>query len=1034
MKLPKIFVNRPVTSFMLMLFVILLGVVSFTNLKFELMPKINPPIVAVMTAYPGAGPEEVKEMVTKPIESSVSTSPGLESIESQSSANSSLIIASFKWGQDINEVRQDLSVKLAQVGLPEDVQEPMILKFDPTMIPIMQVSVENEKSLQELQKFVEQSVVTKLSRVDGVAQVDVAGTFGEEVQVSLDNEKLEKNNLTQQQVVQFIQGNNVLFPGGVIETEKEKLSLKISNTITDIEELKKTPISIKTDKNGTSIVYLEDVASVNQVVIDRTSVARNNQEESLVISIQKEGDANTVEVSQAVMEEIAKMEEDDEELAFSVTINQGEVIEESIGSVGTSLALGGLFAVIVILLFLRSFRATLIVAISIPFSVIATFVMMYFSGMTLNIMSLGGLALGVGMLVDNAIVIIENIYRHLQMGKSRKAAAIDGAMEIAGAITASTATTIVVFLPIIFIQGMVGDLFKEIALTVAFSLLASLLVALTVIPTMAGLLLKNTNTEVIKKENFVYRSYRKLITWSLNHRIVVVILTTLILVSSIFGMTKVGTEFMPSQDSGTFTIGVELENGAKLNQTIQVIEKIETVILDNSNVELVTSTIGTGNELGDAVLGSSENAGDIFVKLVDKESRTASTDDIMKDIKSEIEIPESTAVLTYSANQSEGMSGDANTISIMLLEDDKELLHTYADELTKRLNDEVDGVEGVESSIEESKPEFHFVTDKDKAFKYGLTSYQVSTFIRDSIQGSLATTLSKDGKETEVRVKLSGDMSSKETLEDLKITTPTGKQVALKEIGVISKAQGPVTVARSNAKDAITLAVEYKDSDLGAMTKKIEKVIEEMKEDLEIEESTEIKFGGDAEMMEDAFKDLIFALVLAVILVFMVMACLFESLMQPLIIMFTLPLAITGVVFGLLSTGYAFGITAFIGIIILAGIVVNNAIVFLDYTNQLTLSGKPLNEALIEAGLTRMKPIIMTAFTTILGLLPLAIGTGDGSQMQAPMAVAVIGGLFSSTLLTLVVIPVVYSLVETLRKLPKKMGRIKQAIKELDKE
>lgn len=1006
MKIPKFAVKRPVTTIMVMLLVLIMGFVSLTGLKLDLMPNINPPVVAVLTTYPGAGPEEVAEIVTKPLEEVIGTSAGLENMQSRSSSNSSLIIAQYEWGADISEVRENLTSSIGLVQLPTDVATPMIVKFDPTMMPIIQFSVSNGDNLAELQATVNEVVVPQLQNIDGVASVNISGGFEEEVKVAINEEKMKQFNLTQTNIVQLIQGNNLTLPGGVIEEEGEKLNLRVLAKIDSIDSLKLLPVSMSPNSNGElEIITLEDVSDIQLAEKDTNSIARTNGKESLLISIQKEGTANTAEVSKNVQERLESLKANHSHLTFEVAMDQGEVIDQAISNVALALIFGGIFAIAVIIAFLRSIAATVIVAIAIPFSVVATFVLMYFSGMTLNIMSLGGLALGVGMLVDNAIVVIENIYRHLAKNESRKQAAISGAIEVSGAVTASMLTTLSVFLPMVFVGGIIGELFKELALTVAFSLIASWAVALTVVPTLAGILLKPEKVKE-RKEN---RFYRKVITLALNHRLITLVIAFLILVGSIVLAPKVGTEFMPTQDEGTFAINIELPEGATFDRTLNVIEDLENEILKISDVEVVTSSIGDN---GNMFAGSGENQGSMTVKLVSADERDRSTEKVMNDFKEEVQDLAHDAELTFNvSNSMEAMSGAQNEIEVMLLGKDIEQLKEYSSELSDRL-EALTEVNAVTDSIEVGKPEYQFIINKEEAFKYGLTSYQVASFVNDSLQGKLAATIF----DQEVRVYAEEISNSKERFENLTISSPTGQSVALKEIGEVIRGEGPVTVVRENQQETIVVIASFEGSDMGSVSMKVQTVIDEMIQDLEIDtQMYTITTGGGAEMMDEAFSSLLLAMVLAIIFVYMVMASQFESLLQPLIIMFTLPLAITGVVFGLLLSGYSFGVTAFLGIIVLVGIVVNNAIVYIDYTNQLRDRGLSVRDALIKAGSTRLRPIIMTALTTMLGLLPLAIGVGEGTEMQAPMAIAVIGGLFTSTILTLVVIPVIYSFIYNFR-------------------
>ncbi|QFT88186.1 Swarming motility protein SwrC [Bacillus sp. THAF10] len=1016
MIIPKIAVKRPVTTIMMMLLVLLLGFVSLTNLKLDLMPNINPPVLAVMTSYPGAGPEEVAEIVTKPIEDVVGTSAGLQTMQSRSSSNSSLIIAQYEWGTEISEVREDLSSSLNLVRLPDAVNQPMIMKFDPTMMPIVQFSVSSGEEIQALQETVNDVVVPKLQNIEGVASVNVTGGFDEEIKVTLNEENLKKYDLTQSQIVQLIQGNNLTMPGGIIEEDGEKLNLRILAKVETVDALKNLPVSIEPKGQELEVVTLEEVAKVELSPKDVTSFARTNGTESLMVSIQKEGTANTAEVSKQVQDRLSSIAEQNSDLTFDVAMDQGEVIERSISNVTLALVFGGIFAVAVIIVFLRSIASTLIVGIAIPFSVIATFVLMYFSGMTLNIMSLGGLALGVGMLVDNAIVVIENIYRHLTKGGSRKEAAITGAAEVGGAVTASMLTTLSVFLPIVFVGGMIGDIFKELALTVTFALLASWAVALTVVPALAGLLLKPEKVKS-KKESVLYK---KIISWALDHRLIVILLAIFTLVGSLFLAPRIGTEFMPAQDEGTFSINMELPEGASFERTLELVEEVEGSIENVSEVDIVTATIGNADEFMAAATGSGENVGSLTVKLVSADERERSTEEVMNALKKDLASLESEAELTYNlSNSMEAMSGAQNAVEVMLLGNDKEKLQTYTEELTTRLQ-ALEEVNAVSDSIQTGKPVYQFILDKEEAFKYGLTAGQVGNIINEALQGNVAATMF----DTEIRVHMEGISNSKEELENLSIPNRSGQEITLKDIGEIERGEGPVTVVRENQQDSVVITANFEGQDMGTVSMKVQAEIDDMVKELDINtDQFTIKTGGGAEMMDDAFASLLLAVVLAIVFVYMVMASQFESLLQPFIIMFTLPLAIIGVVLGLFFTGYAFGVTAFIGIIILVGIVVNNAIVFIDYTNQLRAKGLLVREALMEAGVTRLRPIIMTALTTILGLLPLAIGLGEGTELQAPMAVAVIGGLLSSTVLTLVVIPVIYSLL-TSRQEKKRLAKL----------
>lgn len=1029
MNLPKFSVRNPITTIMMMLLVIILGVVSFSNLKLDLMPNINPPVLAVITNYSGAGPEEVKEMVTKPVEEAVSTVQGLKSLQSRSSANTSLVIAQYDWGMDVSEAREDISSKLNQLTLQDGIQQPMIVKFDPTMLPIMQLAIASGQSLEEIQAIVNLELVPQLQNIKGVASVSVAGGFNEEVLVHLNQAKLNQNNLTQETVTQLIQANNLTYPGGILTQDNKELNLRVIGKVDSIDTLRQLPVSMIPDGNAVKIVTLADVAEVEMVKKDITSIAHTNGNESLMVSIQKEGTANTVEVTKEVGVVIDGFKQDYTNMEFTVSSDQGEIIGQSIGNVSSALLFGGIFAIIMILVFLRSIGSTIIVAIGIPFSVIATFVMMYFSGLTLNIMSLGGLALGVGMLVDNAIVVIENIYRHISLNKTRVNAAIDGTIEVAGAITASTLTTIAVFLPVIFIGGLVGDLFKELALTVTFSLLSSLIVALTVIPSLAGMLIKVQNVKRSKESQI----YKNVINWALDHRLVTVVLAVALLIGSVSLIPRIGTEFIPAQDEGIFTIDVSLPQGSNLTSTLKAVEDIEKVAMNITDVDIVASVLGNSNPLMSA--GGTETAS-LTITLIDSGSRTRPTDKVMNDLKDKLSgtISDDLHLGFNLSNSMEAMSGQTSAAEILVSGTNVTKVNEYVEELSTRLKT-IQEVTTVSNSMQAGKAEYQLIVDKEKALINGLTTHQIATFVNQSLQGQVATKLSNSGVEKDVRVKIQGVDNSKEAIENLEITSPLGTKVALKELGEVVEGQSPATISRNNQQDATTVYANFQNTDMGTISSKIQTELDTMVKDLGVNENMySIKMVGGTEMMDDAFSSLTLAMLLSVVFVYMIMASQFGSLIHPLIILVTLPLAIIGVTGGLLLTGQAFGITAFMGIIILVGIVVNNAIVFIDYTNKLIKENMPVRAALIQAGTTRLRPILMTALTTILGLMPLAVGLGEGTEIQAPMAIAVIGGLLSSTLLTLVVVPVVYSLLESLKGIRKRLKLVMQKLKEVEDE
>lgn len=1005
MGLPRLAIKHPITTLMVMMICIVLGAVSLTRSPLELMPKINPPIAVVSTAFPGASPQEVATMITQPLEASLATTSGLTAISSTSAEGSSSIQLQFNWGTDMTEVRIDIQERLDRMRLPEGAQKPSILRFNPNMLPVIELTATSGEALSELRLVLEEDVKPRLERIDGVAAVHITGAPSSEIQVVLSQEKLKAAGLTQAQIAQVLQASNLTFPAGNVELNDKSMSLRIIGKTADIDALKRLVISVAPGMPPKP-VYLGDVAEVKLTELPRSVINRTNGKLSLRMTVQKEGEANTVTVANAVRAELDKIREANPSLELVTVMDSGEMITKAISNVNMSLVGGGLMAVLVLLFFLRNIRPTLIIGVAIPFSVIVTFVLVYMNKLTINIMTLGGLALGVGMLVDNAIVVIENIYRRMnELDEDPFTASERGAGEVAGAITASTLTTVAVFLPVIFVGGLTGELFRELALTVTFSLVASLAVALTVIPMMAARMLKRQATPAAAQVTAAKGNpYLRLLRWSLKHRAVTLVTAVAMLAGSFVLVPRIGTEFMPTMDEGTFTVNMTMPFGTPLSQTSAKVDELAAIVQQHVDAKVITTGAGAG---GNAMGGSSRGAegGRIKVTLAD---RTIPTADVMASLRPVLDAARGEAKLTYTVDSgtlSIGGSG-ARAVQVSVNGPDSVRVQQIVDELSARMS-QIPGIVGVTNSMEAAKPELQVVVDQEKAMRMGLAPAQVANTVADAVRGRVATRLESGGRSIDVRVLFQlEERNSLEKLQALPLRTPTGQTVPLFAVAEVKEALGPVSISRTNQKSTVQVSGTLEGRDLGSTTADVRAAIAEMN----VGGGYEVRIGGNSQLMSEGFGDLAMALLLAILLIYMIMAAQFESLLYPFTIMFSMPLAIIGVVVGLFVTGYALGITAMIGVIILAGIVVNNGIVLVDFINRRRMEGAELNEAIVEAGRTRLRPILMTAITTMLGLLPLALGLGDGTEMQAPMAVAVIGGLTSATLLTLVVVPVVYHL------------------------
>ncbi|GIN61276.1 multidrug ABC transporter [Robertmurraya siralis] len=1009
MKISNFSIKRPVFTLVTMLLVIILGAVSLSNIPLKLIPDINPPIGVVVTSYEGASPEEVMEKVTRPLERTLATLPGIKTMTSTSQEGNNLILLEFSWTSNIDDVQSDVIERLDRAVLPEDVGKPRFMKFDPSQLPVIQLSLSSDTDQESLRELADQ-LQLELSKVEGVASVNLSGTTVKEVRVELDQEKLKEHGLSQADIVDVIRSNDISMPGDTLLTEGKELTTRIISSLDSVDTLKNLTVTVNR-QNGEKVA-LSQVSSVEIVNADDRTITRTNEKPSVLLSVMQQSDANTAAVSKSFTEELGKLLERErfEGIESDVLFDQGDYIQLAINNITMTLIMGGILAMIVLFFFLRSVKSPLIIGVAIPYSVIVTFVLMYFSHFTLNIMTLGGLALGIGMLVDNAIVVIENIYRHLSMGKEPKEAARDGAKEVGPAIIASTLTTISVFLPVIFITGIIGELFTEFALTISFSLFASLVVALTVVPMLASRWLKEPkyNVEEKRQHSSSMKWLEKSIKWALRHRAVVLLVSLLILGVGGYGLTTVGTQFIPSTDEGYFTVRVELENGAALTETEKVIGAIEEKFVAHDEVETYVSLIGTTQE--GAFRGTKNaNMAELYVKMKDLEEREISTFDFVDEIKRDVERTahslNDTAEISFKLQSSTGSSPNTLTFSVRDLDEGR------LNESVERIYDALAGLDDVTELTTdrmEELEEIKLTVDREKAFDEGLLPAQIAMIVNDVTRGSQATQMvDETGDIYGVFVEYDSEITQDlEQLEGLLIKKPDGQYITLDQVVTIERGKGPVHIQRINQQNAVQFTVKYKNTtNLGDMSKEVDQKIA----DLDLDGETEIVYSGDRDLLESTMDDLFMALALAIVLIYIVMAAQFESLKYPLVILFTVPLMVIGVAIALILTETPIGLTAMIGIIVLAGIVVNNAIVIVDYINQKKEKGLKTYDAIIVAVKDRVRPILMTAVTTILGLIPLAIGIGEGAEIMQPMGIVVIGGLISSTLLTLFIIPIVYS-------------------------
>lgn len=998
MKISDFSVERPVTITMIVLAIILIGSISLSNLSLELLPDMDMPFLMIRTSYDGASPEEIEESVTKIIEESAATLDGLDSLSSTSSEGSSMVTMEMVYGTDLTEAKNDMRDLISRIenSLPDDADEPQILSFDPNSQAIMSISISG-KSLEDLKTIAEDTISPALERISGVASVDISGGLEREIQINVNQQQLIGYNLSLSDIANSISKVSANVSSGYIDEGNKEIMVRATGDFNSLSEIRNLEIITSSGEP----ISLSDFAEVKDTYSDRNNYSYLNGESSLGLSIQKEGEGNTVEAAAAVLKELDSLKEQQPEIYTYVVDNTAEDIEDSITNVGQIFIIGGILAIVILFVFLRHIGSTFVIATAIPISIMATFALMYFGDLTLNMMTLGGLALGVGMLLDNSIVVLENIYRHRIGGADRFNAAKIGASEVGTAIFASTMTTAAVFLPVVFIQDMLGEIFTPLALTVVFSLLASLFVALTFVPMLSSKLLhvSEKDKKNSKSNSNIQQKYRKFLNISLNHRYTVlsVLLIAIILfgfgVSS--GIIPFKTEYMPSSDQGVVSVYLDLAKNTKAEITVASLTEAESSLSNIPEVDTIYSSV-------------EDNSAEITMILVDRSERDRDVEEVAETVRNQLTNIAGADINVQAQNSMMGRRGrGGGDIEVKIKGADLTTLSSLAAEIETIIS-ETEGTRNIDLSIEESRNEIQIKAKTGIAKKLGFTNSGIAAAVKRAVYGTTPAQYTEVGEEYDITLKLQDtDYNNIDKLKEVKITSDTGITVPLKEVATVEKRQGYSEIKREDQERVISVSSGIFNRALGEIQNEIETKISK----LDIPEGYTISYGGDAGDMADSFSQLAQAMLLGIILVYMVMASQFESLIFPLVVMFTVPLSLVGAVIALAVTGISLSIQGFIGIIMLVGIVVNNAIVMIDYINN-RRQNEEKREAILNAGPIRLRPIMMTTLTTVLGLLPLSLGIGQGSESQQPMAVVVIGGLSLATLLTLIIIPVLYDLTD----------------------
>ena len=1066
--LTRLSLKRAAVIVLLAVALLIGGSVTATQLSTELLPNIDFPVLSVITVYPGAGPNDVAEGVTKLVEQQISGVAKLDSIQSTSAENLSVVIASFQYGADLNAAQKTIEDNLKTITLPANVQAPKVVKFDFNSLPVLQLSLtssDGKMSSGDLAKIASDTIVPQLSKIDGVFSVDVSGANTKEVLVTLDAAKMRAAGLTVQQISGILQADNISFPSGTVIEANKSVPVRTTYQITSTQQLGDLVVGVKlpagatggaipsgaggaipagsggvggaipsgaTPLTGTTPaafqpqpIKLSDVATITLTDAPGATIARTNGQPAVGIAVTKTRDGNTVQIAHKVHDALAGLS-----LPAGVKVetiqDQSTYIESSINELVKEGLIGALFAVLVILLFLRNIRTTLVTAISIPLSILLAFVLMGQFGLNLNIFSLGGLAIAVGRVVDDSIVVLENIYRHVQSGEDISEAAYTGTKEVASAITSSTLTTVAVFLPIGLVGGLIGEIFLPFALTVTFALLASLLIALTVIPVLARMFLRGKSIRPAERDTVIQRVYTPTLTWALRHRKLTLLIAVLLFVGSIALTAAIPTSFLPSQTDKVAIINIQPAAGGSPQSLNDKTTRIEQILSDPaSQVDVYQTTISNAGNNSTAALQAVVEGGGSTNSLIQVRFNPAvNLDAKMAELRTKFGAIANGDKITIQPLNS---GPAANQVQIVLTGNDQASLQQAGDMALKALSN-VSGLANLSSDAQTARPELDVQVDPNKAILAGQTTVQIAGNIRQVLTGVTATQvkLGDNGQPIDVKLVFAPDtLNSVDKLKALPIGG-AGSKLTLGDVATITSANGPVTVLRYNQKLTVNLTGDITAASTGPVQVEINKRLAATSFPAGVTQ----QLGGTFAQLGGGFSNLLFALPIAILLVYLVMVIVFGSLIDPFIILFALPLASIGAFPALFITNRPIDISALIGLLMLVGIVVTNAIVLVDLVKQLHDKGLKTNQALLQAGRTRVRPILMTAVATILALTPLAFSSSQGSLIAADLATVVIGGLLTSTLLTLVVVPVVYSLVDGLKRRvsgPRQVPRLVEA-------
>ena len=1010
MKFAQTFIKHHVMTILLYILVVVFGFYSFQNLTLALMPSMEVPAAVVYATYPGAGPEDIEQQVTKKLEGAVAGLSGLDTLQSTSSENMAMLVIRFTNDTDMDQAMTDLRDKVAQVKsqLPDDASDPTVMSIDIDSMPVVSVALRGN-DLASLQSIAEDEIQPALERLDGVASVDISGGYEQEIAVHTDASRLKGYNLTISSIGQQLGADNIAIPGGDLDNGSQTLAVRTDGEYSSIDDVKNALISLPA--GGT--VRLSQIADVSMQPKDQDAISKVDGEECIILSVNKQSGSNTAQIAELAKTEFDSLLKSNDSLQWNIVMDQSDYINMTVDNAIQNIWMGVLFAAIVLFLFLRDFGATMAVTIAMPCCILFTFLIMNVLGITLNMMSLGGITLGVGMIVDNSIVVLENIFTYRADGYDRLEACTKGTGEVIGAVIASTLTTVAVFLPIALSGGMAGMMFKEFCITIVALLLSSLIISITLVPLLCYFLLGGTKQQSIKPqgsgatpitEKPLLRAYRSSLNFLITHRWAGVALTVVICIVSVLSVSQAGMELIPEMDEGQVSVAVSMPNGSTMEDTAAIEDRIAAIAVDTIP-ELEQIYYSTGSST--SIMSSSSGAS-VTISLVDLDQRDRSSADIAKQLRHDLQ-DIAGCELTVSTSSTMSMSTDSD-ISVELTGDDYDQLAETADDLANRISALPDAI-NVESSAGEQTPRVAVKINRENASRFGLNAATIGGLVRGELTGSTATTLRMNGEEYDVTVAGDEDVAtSLDALRSMQIPTMTGGTVPLSMVADVYTELSPQSIVRKNQKETVTITGESESGDSNAIKAAVDDIVAKY----ELPDGVEVGEGDTAaSQIAETTGTLMLALAVAIMLVYFILATQFNSFSLPIAIMLILPIGLLGSMIMLWPTGNHVSMVALLGVIILAGTVVNSSIVLIDYTLQRRQRGEDKNTAILNACPRRVRPVLMTAMTTILGLVPMVCSSGEGSEMMKPMGVVMMTGMVISTIATLFITPVYYSLTDS---------------------